>query len=150
MQFDTASIRAAADGLCERVRAHRRRIHRRPELGFAEHETASYVESVLDGLGVPHRRVVSTGVVGVIRGNGPGCIGVRADMDALPVREAAGREGYRSEIEGVSHACGHDGHVAMLLGLAELLCEVDHLPGTAVLYFQPAEEGPGGAEPRTS
>ncbi|MGH8910371.1 MAG: M20 metallopeptidase family protein [Egibacteraceae bacterium] len=148
MRFETEAIRDAAGGLSEQVRTHRRRIHRRPELGFVEHETARYIESVLDELGVEHRRVVGTGVVAVIRGDGPGCIGVRADMDALPVHEAAaGREGYRSEIQGVSHACGHDGHVAVLLGLAQLLRGVDRLPGTAVLYFQPAEEGPGGAEP---
>jgi amidohydrolase len=147
MQFDTESIRRAADQLSERVRAHRRVIHRQPELGFAEQRTAAYVESVLTELGVPHRRVVGTGVVGVIRGDGPGCIGVRADMDALPVPEAPGRDGYRSQVEGISHACGHDGHVAVLLGLAELLRAVDRLPGTVVLYFQPAEEGPGGAAP---
>jgi amidohydrolase len=102
---------------------------------------------VLSELSVPHRRVVGTGIVGVIRGDGPGCIGIRADMDALPVPEAPGRDGYRSQVEGVSHACGHDGHVAVLLGLAELLRVVDRLPGTVVLYFQPAEEGPGGAAP---
>ncbi len=116
-------------------------------MGFAEYETAAYVESVLDELGIAHRRVVGTGVVAVIHGDGPGCIGVRADMDALPVREAEGRDGYRSETEGVSHACGHDAHVAVALGLAELLCQVDHVPGSVTLYFQPAEEGPGGAEP---
>lgn len=147
MQFNTESIRVAADQLSERLRTHRRVIHRQPELGFDEHRTAAYVESVLGQLGVPSRRVVGTGVVGVIRGNGPGCIGVRADMDALPVPEAPGRDGYRSQIEGLSHACGHDGHVAVLLGLAELLRAVDRLPGTVVLYFQPAEEGPGGAAP---
>jgi len=147
VRFDTESISQAADQLSERVRAHRRVIHRRPELGFAEHQTAAYIESVLDGLGVPHRRVAGTGVVGVIRGDGPGCIAVRADMDALPVPEAPGRDGYRSQIEGASHACGHDGHVAVLLGLAELLCAAGRLPGTVALYFQPAEEGPGGAAP---
>jgi amidohydrolase len=147
VQFDTDSIRIAAAQLGERVRTHRRIIHRQPELGFDEHRTAAYVESVLSQLGVPSRRVVGTGVVGVIRGDGPGCIGVRADMDALPVPEAPGRDGYRSQFEGISHACGHDGHVAVLLGLAELLRAVDRLPGTVVLYFQPAEEGPGGAAP---
>lgn len=147
MRFDTESIRVAADQLGERVRAHRRVIHRQPELGFAEHRTAAYVESVLGELGVPHRRVVGTGVVGVIHGDGPRCIGVRADMDALPVPEAPGRDGYRSQVEGVSHACGHDGHVAVLLGLAELLRAAERLPGTVALYFQPAEEGPGGAAP---
>jgi amidohydrolase len=147
VEFDTASIRAGAAQLTERIREHRRTVHRHPELGFAEHRTAAYVESVLDRLGVEHRRVVGTGVVAVLPGSGPRCVGVRADMDALPVLEAAGRLGYRSEIEGLSHACGHDGHVAVALGLAELLAGVPVLPGTVALYFQPAEEGPGGADP---
>ncbi|HWB73176.1 MAG TPA: amidohydrolase [Egibacteraceae bacterium] len=147
MRFDTDSIRLAAAGLAEAVRTHRRALHRHPELGFAEHRTAEYVESVLDRLGVAHRRVVGTGVAAVVTGSGPGCVGVRADMDALPVPEAPGRAGYRSEIDGRSHACGHDAHVAVALGLAELLTSVEELPGTVALYFQPAEEGPGGAEP---
>lgn len=147
MEFATEAIGEQAAKLAETIREHRRTIHRNPELAFAEHRTAAYIESVLDGLGIPHRRVVGTGVVAVIRGSGPGCVGVRADMDALPVPEAPGREGYRSEVEGISHACGHDGHVAVVLGLAELLTAVDDLPGTVVLYFQPAEEGPGGAAP---
>lgn len=147
---DTASasgdVRARADALADVVRAHRRHIHRRPELGCAEHETAAYIEAQLDRLAVPHRRIAGTGVVGVI-GRGPRCIAVRADMDALPVPEAEGREGYRSEIEGVSHACGHDAHVAIVLGVAEVLASSGQLPGTVVLLFQPAEEGPGGAAP---
>ncbi len=147
VEFETEAICEAAAKLAETVRTHRRTIHRRPELAFDEHGTAAYIESVLGGLGVPHRRVVGTGVVAVLRGSGPGCVGVRADMDALPVPEADGREGYRSQIEGVSHACGHDAHVAVALGLAELLAGVDDLPGTVALYFQPAEEGPGGAAP---
>ncbi|HVM00894.1 MAG TPA: amidohydrolase [Egibacteraceae bacterium] len=147
MRFDTAAVSAAADDLRGRLRAHRRALHRCPELAFEEHRTAAYVESVLTDLGVPHRRIASTGVVGVIRGAEGGCVGVRADMDALPIPEAAGREGYRSEVDGVSHACGHDAHVAVLLGLAELLVSVEALPGTVALYFQPAEEGSGGAAP---
>jgi amidohydrolase len=147
VEFETEAIAEAAAKLAGTLSVHRRTIHRHPELGFDEYHTAAYIESVLDGLGVAHRRVVDTGVVAVVRGNGAGCVGVRADMDALPVPEATGREGYRSEIEGLSHACGHDGHVAVALGLAELLSGVDDLPGTVVVYFQPAEEGPGGAMP---
>jgi amidohydrolase len=147
VDFETEAIGEAAAKLAETLRAHRRTIHRYPELAFDEHRTAAYIESVLDGLGVPHRRVVSTGVVAVVGGSGPGCVGVRADMDALPVSEAEGREGYRSTVEGLSHACGHDAHVAVALGLVELLSSVDDLPGTVVFYFQPAEEGPGGARP---
>jgi amidohydrolase len=90
---------------------------------------------------------MGTGVVAVIEGRGAGCVGVRADMDALPVPEAPGRDGYRSQNDGVSHACGHDAHVAIALGLAELLAGQAELPGTVALYFQPAEEGGGGAEP---
>lgn len=147
MRLDTRSIARAAQALGPRLTAHRRALHRIPEPGFAEHDTAAYVESVLDDLGVAHRRVVGTGVVAVLPGAGTGCVGVRADMDALPVPEADGRPGYRSQREGFSHACGHDAHVAVALGLAELLCHADRLPGTVALYFQPAEEGPGGAAP---
>lgn len=142
-----AALRRAAEQLNHTLRSHRRTVHRRPELAFAEHATAAYIESVLSELGVPHRRVVGTGVVAVVDGDGPGCIGVRADMDALPVPEAAGRDGYRSEVPGLSHACGHDAHVAVLLGLAELLVRGHRPPGTVALYFQPAEEGTGGAVP---
>ncbi len=147
MQLETVAIRAAADRLAERLTAHRRAIHRRPELGYQEHATAAYVESMLDDLAVAHRRVIGTGVVALLPGAGSRSVGVRADMDALPVPEAPGRDGYRSEFEGLSHACGHDGHVAVLFGLAELLASVDDLPLTVALYFQPAEEGPGGGQP---
>lgn len=148
MSADTAApdIRAAADGLAATLQRHRREVHRRPELAFEEHRTAAYIEAELDRIGVSHRRVCGTGVVAVV-GDGRPCIGIRADMDALPVAEAAGRDGYRSEHEGRSHACGHDAHVAIALGLAELLTRLPALPGTVVLYFQPAEEGPGGAQP---
>jgi amidohydrolase len=147
VQLTPDAIRSAAEKLAETVREHRRVLHRCPELSHAEHRTAAYVEAELDRLGIPHRRVVGTGVVGVIHGGGGRVVGVRADMDALPVLEAPGREGYRSQVEGVSHACGHDGHVAVVLGLAELLTQVESLPGSVVLYFQPAEETTGGAAP---
>lgn len=143
---EPVALREAAAALGPTLARHRRTLHRRPEAGFAEHETAGYVEAELDRIGVSHRRVVGTGVVAIIEGDGPGCVGVRADMDGLPVTEAPGRDGYRSEIEGMSHACGHDAHVAIALGLAELLAGAAR-SGTTCLYFQPAEEGPGGAEP---
>jgi amidohydrolase len=145
--LEPAAIRHAAEALEDTVRLHRRSLHRHPELGFEVYATAAYIESVLDRLGIPHRRVAGTGIVAAIEGAGPRCIGIRADMDALPVPEAPGRDGYRSEIPGRSHACGHDGHVAVLLGVAELLVTAGELPGTVSLYFQPAEEGPGGAAP---
>lgn len=126
----------------------RRLIHRHPELGFEEERTATLVEGELDAMGVEHRRVAKTGVVGIVRGARSGHVaGLRADMDALPVTENSG-ESFTSEVPGKMHACGHDAHTAMLLGAArELMRSRDELEGTAVLLFQPAEEGPGGALP---
>src|ERR1700716_3404569 len=128
--------------------AIRREIHRRPELGFEEHNTQGIVERELDALGIEHRRIAKTGVVGIVRGALPGHVtGLRADMDALPITEDSGEE-CASEIPGKMHACGHDSHTAMLLGAARVLHESrDTFHGTAVLLFQPAEEGPGGAQP---
>jgi amidohydrolase len=131
-----------------RATAIRREIHRHPELGFEEHNTQAIVERELDALGIEHRRSARTGVVGVIRGALPGRVaGLRADMDALPITEDSG-EDCASEVVGKMHACGHDSHTAMLLGAARVLQESrDSFEGTAVLLFQPAEEGPGGAQP---
>ena len=150
MPTTPADVRTRADGLADRVRAHRRSLHRRPELGWAEHHTAAYIEGQLAALGVDHHRVLGTGVVAVIPGRGPRTVGIRADMDALPVTEAPGRDGYRSTVDGASHACGHDAHVAIALGVAELFASMPDLPGTVVLYFQPAEETTGGAAPMVS
>jgi amidohydrolase len=126
----------------------RREIHRHPELGFEEERTAALVERELDLLGIEHRRIAKTGVVGIVRGGRPGKVaGLRADMDALPLDERSG-ESFSSEVSGKMHACGHDAHTAMLLGAARTL-QADRatLCGTTVLLFQPAEEGPGGALP---
>lgn len=126
----------------------RRAIHRRPELGFEEFETAALVERELDSLGIEHRRVAKTGVIGRIDGKKSGRVAaLRADMDALPVTERSGVP-FASEVEGKMHACGHDAHTAMLLGAARVLCGMKGaLEGSVVLIFQPAEEGPGGALP---
>jgi amidohydrolase len=136
------------EALLEHVVELRRAIHRHPELGFEEHRTAELIERELDALAIEHRRVAGTGVVGVIRGGEPGhVVALRADMDALPITERTGLP-FASEIEGRMHACGHDAHTAMLLGAAAVLQSARaQLQGNVVLIFQPAEEGPGGAEP---
>ncbi len=124
----------------------RQDIHAHPELGLAEHRTAELVARKLEAWGLEvHRGVGKTGVVGVLRsGNGPGSVGLRADMDALPITEA-NEVPYRSRTEGVMHACGHDGHTTMLLGAARYLAETRRFSGTVNFIFQPAEEGIGGA-----
>jgi amidohydrolase len=131
-----------------RTIAVRREIHRFPEPGFEEERTAALVERELTELGIPHRRLAKTGVVGIIEGAKPGKVAaLRADMDALPITEQSG-EPFSSEIPGMMHACGHDAHTAMLLGAArELMAGRGTLCGKVVLLFQPAEEGPGGALP---
>jgi amidohydrolase len=131
-----------------RVLELRRAIHRRPELGFEERETAALIERELDALGIERRRLAGTGVVGILRGGRHGRVAaLRADMDALPIDERTGLP-FASQIAGAMHACGHDAHTAMLLGAARVLSERrDAFQGTVVLIFQPAEEGPGGAEP---
>jgi amidohydrolase len=134
--------------VAERAIEIRRDIHRFPELGFEEERTAAIVERELDSLGIEHRRVAKTGVVGIVRGAHPGPVaGLRADMDALPLTERSG-ESFSSEVPGKMHACGHDAHTAMLLGAARVLqSERAAAHGATVLLFQPAEEGPGGALP---
>jgi hippurate hydrolase len=126
--------------------AFRQDLHAHPELGLEEHRTAERVAEQLEALGIEvHRGVGKTGVVGVLRsGNGPGRIGLRADMDALPIMEATGVP-YSSGTQGVMHACGHDGHTTMLLGAARYLAETRDFNGTVHFIFQPGEEGIGGA-----
>ncbi len=123
-------------------------LHAHPELGFQEVRTAGIVAAALRKAGVDevHEGIGTTGVVGVIRGRGQGNrrIGLRADMDALPIAEESGLA-YASTTPGVMHACGHDGHTTMLLGAAEYLAATRAFDGTAVVIFQPAEEGLGGA-----
>ena len=131
----------------DELTAWRRDIHAHPELGFEEHRTSDLVAARLEAFGCEvHRNVGGTGVVGVLRaGNAPQAIGLRADMDALPILEANDVP-YKSTREGVMHACGHDGHTTMLLGAARYLAETKNFSGTVHFIFQPAEEGLGGAE----
>lgn len=135
-------IAAYADELT----AIRRDLHEHPELGFEEHRTAGIVAEKLRGWGIEVATGIGgTGVVGVVKGTRPGrTIGLRADMDALPIDEQTNLP-YASKTPGVMHACGHDGHTAILLGAARYLSENREFSGTAVLIFQPAEEGLGGA-----
>ena len=124
----------------------RRTFHRRPEPAFQEFETARRIEEELDALGIRHSRVGNTGVLGVLRGQAPGgTVALRADIDALPIREETDAD-YRSEIDGVMHACGHDAHTTCLLGAAKLLAgKTSRFGGEVRLIFQPAEEIGGGA-----
>ncbi|MFN9006849.1 MAG: M20 aminoacylase family protein [Betaproteobacteria bacterium] len=126
--------------------ALRRDIHRHPELAFEEHRTAALVADKLESWGYTVTRGVGgTGVVGtLVRGQGVRRLGLRADMDALPIHEASGRE-WASQRPGLMHACGHAGHTAMLLAAARRLAEDVSFDGTLHLIFQPAEEGGGGA-----
>jgi hippurate hydrolase len=135
-------IRSYQDALV----AVRRDIHAHPELGLETHRTAEIVANLLQSWGIEvHRMVDGAGVVGVLRnGNGPRAIGLRADMDALPILEATGAA-YKSTTPGIQHACGHDGHTTILLGAARYLAETKAFSGTVNFIFQPGEEGAGGA-----
>lgn len=131
----------------EELVAIRRDIHAHPEMGMEEKRTSAIVAAKLRAWGVEvTENVGGPGVVGVVRGNRPGqrAIGLRADMDALPIHEQTGLP-HASTNPGVMHACGHDGHTTMLLGAARYLAESRDFAGTVVLIFQPAEEGRGGA-----
>ncbi|HLH71580.1 MAG TPA: M20 family metallopeptidase [Candidatus Dormibacteraeota bacterium] len=142
-----SSILEAARALAGTVIADRRAIHRRPELAYHERETAALVASRLEQLGIPARTgIAGTGVIGLIEGGRPGrTVLLRADMDALPIQEGSDRE-YASQTPGVMHACGHDAHTAILLGVSRLLVERrGEIAGNVKLMFQPAEEGGAGA-----
>ena len=123
-------------------------LHTHPEIGFEEHRTSNIVQAKLKEYGIDevHAGIGKTGVVGLVHGKKRGNkrVGLRADMDALPIDEKSGVT-FSSKRPGVMHACGHDGHTTMLLGAAKYLSETREFDGTAVLIFQPAEEGLGGA-----
>jgi amidohydrolase len=132
----------------DEMTAWRRHLHAHPELKFACHATADFIAERLAEMGVDeiHRGIAESGIVAIINGQGPGpTIGLRADMDALPIPEATGAA-HASTIPGAMHACGHDGHVTMLLGAARYLAETRRFAGRVALIFQPAEEDGGGGE----
>ena len=131
----------------DEIAGWRRFLHQQPELDFAVYKTAEFVQQKLAEFGVDEiaTGIGRTGVVGIIKGSkGAGAtIGLRADMDALPMQEITGKA-YQSQTPGVAHACGHDGHTAMLLGAAKYLAETRNFAGSVAVIFQPAEEGGGG------
>lgn len=132
----------------EEMKGWRRHLHAHPELKFDCHETAAFIVERLREFGVDeiHEGIATSGVVAIIEGQGEGpTIGLRADMDALPITELTGAE-YASTVPGKMHACGHDGHVTMLLGAAKYLAETRRFKGRVALLFQPAEEDGGGGE----
>lgn len=140
-----------AEALLPEIVRIRRHIHQHPELSYEEHSTAAMISEELTAMGIEHiRQVAGTGIIGIIRGEASGrglTAGLRADMDALPVMENEGPE-YISLNKGVMHACGHDAHVAMLLGAAKIIQgRRTEFAGTVLLVFQPGEEkAPGGAK----
>ncbi|GJE15497.1 M20 aminoacylase family protein [Methylobacterium marchantiae] len=136
--------------LADEITAWRHDLHAHPELQYDVHRTAGFVADKLREFGCDEiaTGIGRTGVVGLIRGRSHGsnrAVGLRADMDALPIQEVRDLP-YRSTVPGKMHACGHDGHTAMLLGAAKYLAETRDFDGTAVMIFQPAEEGGGGGE----
>ena len=130
----------------EELKGWRRELHQHPEICYEEVWTSDFVAAKLGSFGIEvHRGMGKTGVVGVLRGNGVSdrAIGLRADIDALPMQELNEFE-HKSKVPGRMHACGHDGHTTMLLGAAQYLAETRNFDGTVYFIFQPAEEGGGG------
>lgn len=147
-EWNTPMLADLLTTLTPKIAAFRRDIHAHPELAFDEHRTAEKVAAYLDGLSglglEVHRGLAKTGVVARLKlGTSRRSIGLRADMDALPLQEMNGFP-HRSKHAGRMHACGHDGHTAMLLGAVEALCTLRDFDGTVVFIFQPAEEHEGG------
>ena len=143
----TIKIKNLSSDIKNKIITIRRDIHKHPELGFKEHRTASLISGHLVKSGFKVRKnICGTGVTGLIEGKTPGkTIAVRADMDALPVTEKS-KSDYASVYNGIMHACGHDAHVAIALGAAEILSSFkDSISGGIKFIFQPAEESHGGA-----
>lgn len=133
--------------LFDQIVSFRRAVHAEPELSWHEHKTADRIAAFLDELGIPYRRgVAGTGIVAELPGEHDlPCVALRADMDALPIQEETGLP-FASQVPGVMHACGHDGHSSMLLGAAALLVREKHRPAPIRFLFQPAEETGNGAK----
>ena len=128
------------------AKKHRRALHKIPELGFNEYKTSKYIKNVLGSLGIPYEESAKTGVIGYINKNKKRTIAFRSDMDALNIEEL-NEIAFKSTIKENMHACGHDGHMSMLLTFAKFLKKQENnLKANVVFIFQPAEEGPGGAE----
>lgn len=148
MEITAEALRNMANSLQDKLRELRHQIHSNPELSFEEFETSALIKKELDRMGIPWQAMAGTGVCAVIEGRNPSSkvVGLRADMDALPIQEVEGRP-YGSRNPGKMHACGHDVHTTCLLGTAELLNNLrDQFNGTVKLVFQPGEERiPGGA-----
>ena len=142
-------VRLSIRHLQPQITLWRRQIHQRPELAFSEKQTAAFISQKLTEWGIDYQEsIAKTGIVAIIPGHQPGpVLAIRADMDALPIQEM-NEVDYRSQHDGVMHACGHDGHVAIALGTTYYLSQHrDSFRGTVKVIFQPAEEGPGGAKP---
>ncbi len=140
------NIHPYANKIFEQVKQWRHYIHKNPELSLQEYETAKFVKSKLDEMEIPYIEISETAIVATIKkGNGNRAIGMRCELDALPMTEK-NNFAHKSQNSGVMHACGHDGHTAMLLGACKALKEVGEFDGIIHLIFQPGEEGAGGAE----
>lgn len=148
LNINSSSIRAQIQALQPQIVEWRRNIHKYPELGFKEQLTAQFISQKLQEWGIEHETgIAHTGIVATIPGKKPGkVLAIRADIDALPIQEQ-NEVSYRSQHDGVMHACGHDGHTAIALGTAYYLSQHQDFTGTVKIIFQPAEESPGGAKP---
>ncbi|MEX0270793.1 M20 family metallopeptidase [Leptolyngbyaceae cyanobacterium UHCC 1019] len=149
LPVNMSCIRAAIQALQPQIVDWRRRLHQKPELGFQEFLTSQFVAEKLQEWGIEHKTgIAKTGIVATICSDRPGKVfAIRADMDALPIQEQNAVP-YKSQHDGIMHACGHDGHTAIALGTAYYLSQHrDDFAGTVKIIFQPAEEGLGGAEP---
>ncbi|BAZ69532.1 MAG: amidohydrolase [Pelatocladus maniniholoensis HA4357-MV3] len=149
--IDLSRVRLSIRSLQPQLVEWRRRLHQKPELAFQEKLTAEFVSQKLQEWGIEHQTgIADTGIVAIIRGEKPAnekVLAIRADMDALPILEQ-NEVAYRSQHDGIMHACGHDGHTAIALGTAYYLQQHrQDFAGTVKMIFQPAEEGPGGAKP---